>query len=114
MLNALEQHQMNQTKCQNRSRPKYQHSIPSQGALSGDESEEMHQPMEQEARNNTLLTPEQEEASSKISIVPKRAPLNRKALEKSSALGIIRPLSRHGGAPKSTLSPKEATNLKQK
>ena len=54
-------------------------SVPSQGAPSGVESEEIHQPMEEEAGTTTIPRPQREGAIDKISIVPKRAPLISKA-----------------------------------
>jgi hypothetical protein len=70
--------------------------------------------MEEEAGTTTIPRPQREGAIDKISIVPKRAPLIRKALDKSSAMGTIKPPSKHGGAPKKTLTPKEAATWKKK
>jgi hypothetical protein len=70
--------------------------------------------MEEEAGTTTIPRPQREGAIDKRSIVPKRPPLIRKTLEKSSALSFIRPPSKHGGAPKKILTPKEAATLKKK
>jgi len=89
-----------------------QQSVPSQGAPSGDESEDNHQPMEEEAGTNTIPRPQRERENNSTSNVPKKTPFIRKQIDRSGLMAAIRPSSNHGGGPKKTPTPKEAATWK--